>query len=73
MNEDILETQGLKALNEFISDELKGWPLTTPTYDANNETLLEKLVRLRRLDIQPLFLFYLEANPKKPDQAILRV
>ena len=73
MDEELLEREGLRELNDFIRDILKGWPLITQNYDPTKETLDEKLIRLRMLDVQPLFLFYLEANPKKPDQAIMRV
>jgi len=73
LDEATLETMGLQALIEFIKTDLKDWPLITPSYNPNEDTLVEKLTRLTKMDIQPLFTFYLEANPKQPNQAILRV
>lgn len=73
MNETTLEETGEQAFKDAIRLELGGWPLIDPNYDPNEKSLMQKLIRLRKLDIQPLFLFYLEANPKNPAQAILRV
>ena len=73
MDEKTIEDKGEQALKDVINSQLGGWPLISLSYNPDSSTLIQKLVRLRKLNIQPLFYFYLEANPKKPSQAILRV
>lgn len=73
IDEKTIEETGVKALLDVINTELGGWSLINPTYNQDSHTLVDKLVRLRKLNIQPVFSLYLEVNPKIPSQAILRL
>lgn len=64
---------GENALLDFINIDLGGWPLFDNSYDPDKNTLSQKLIRMRKLEIQPLFLLYIDANPKDPKQKVLRV
>ncbi len=73
LDEGTIEVNGEKALLDVINKDLGGWPLLDNSYDPDKITLSQKLIRMRKLEIQPLFLFYIDANPKDPKKKVLRV
>ena len=71
LDEKTIEETGEQELKSIINNELGGWHLLDNTIPI--EDLNQKLIRLRKLEIMPLFLFYVDANPKDPKQKIIRV
>jgi predicted metalloendopeptidase len=71
LDEKTIEETGEQELKSIINNELGGWHLFDNTIPI--EYLNQKLIRLRKLEIMPLFLFYVDANPKDPKQKIIRV
>jgi hypothetical protein len=54
-----------------MNNELGGWHLLDNTIPI--EDLSQKLIRLRKLEIQPLFKCDIDANPKEPQKKIIYV
>ena len=71
LDEKTIEETGEQELKSIMNNELGGWHLLNNTIPI--EDLNQKLIRLRKLEIMPLFLFYVDANPKDPKQKIIRV
>ena len=71
LDEKTIEETGEQELKSIMNNELGGWHLLNNTIPI--EDLNQKLIRLRKLEIQPLFKCDIDANPKEPKQKIIYV
>jgi hypothetical protein len=73
MNETQIEITGVTEMLKVI-EQLGGWSLIEAKQRVvDNSTVFQKILALRKLDMNPLFIAYVSANPKTPDVYVLRV
>lgn len=76
---DLIEERGIDYLLELIASEFGGWPIlnnnpvlssTKPTKEVS---ILDKMIRLKRVESSQLFELFVSTNPKNPRRNVLRV
>ena len=74
-----IEARGMNPLMRIINEELGGWPLLQLKQQPNTSnsttklSILDRMVRLRRIESSELFPLYVSSNPKNPRKSVLRV
>ncbi len=72
-----IEKQGDTKFLAFLKSELGGWPILEDGAAAlgvsSSMSSIDRLIKLRFLDIRPFFDLFISSNPKDPYQSILRV
>ena len=71
---DYLEKNGEAIFLSIIDNEFGGWPLIRNNFEVlANETLIQKMVRIRKLGFKPLIDIHVTLNPKDPQYLMLKV
>lgn len=76
---DLIEERGTDYLLEVISSEFGGWPIldNNPSLSSSKPTkeisILDKMIRLKRVESSQLFELFVSTNPKNPRRNVLRV
>ena len=71
MNEELIDQHGETSFLEILVSEFGGWPLLNNA--KTDISLIERLVRLRKIGYKPFIEIYVTANPKDPQFSILKV
>lgn len=73
----MIEERGIGMIVETIENEFGGWPLLKneqPDLESSsNISIIEKIIKLRKVGSSLPFELYVALNPKDPKQNILRV
>ncbi len=71
----MLEKRGIQPLLTYISERLNGWPILNGTEAAtpSNSSVLDRLIRLKKVDSSQLFELFVSTDPKNPKRNVLRV
>lgn len=57
----------------ILKSELFGWPILADAYNFNAVQAIDRLIKLRLLDVRGFFDLYISTNPKDPASLILKV
>lgn len=57
----------------ILKSELYGWPILTEQYNFNSVPLIDRLIKLRLVDVRGFFDLYVSTNPKDPASLTLKV
>ena len=57
----------------ILKSELFGWPILADGYNFNAVQAIDRLIKLRLLDVRGFFDLYISTNPKDPASLILKV
>jgi hypothetical protein len=75
----LIEKRGTDYLLKAIANEYGGWPILkkNPAVSSSQPTkevsILDKLIRLKRIESSQLFELFVSTNPKNPRRNILRI
>ena len=72
INEDAIEKRGLQPILDYINEELSGWPILNSSTQYNI-TVIDRLIRLKKVDSSQLFECFVSTDPKNPKKNVLRV
>ncbi len=68
MNEELIEKYGEDIILKYIKNEFGGWNIlnneTENNKNYNLTVIMDKLVKLRMLNVKPFFDFDVQSNPK---------
>ena len=77
MNEELIEKYGEEVILKYIQNEFGGWNILNKESENNknfNSTvIMDKLVKLRMLNVKPFFDFDVQSNPKNSSLTVLRL
>ncbi|CAF0711920.1 unnamed protein product [Brachionus calyciflorus] len=68
-----IEEKGFSVLLDIIEKNFGGWPLLKGEKLDNSTKIIDKLIKLRKLDASQFFEVFISLNPKDPKKYILRV
>ena len=68
-----IEEKGVDKLLKLINEEFMGWPILKSNEYNETSSLLEKLIRLKKVESSQIFEIYVSTNPKDPTKNVLRV
>lgn len=57
----------------ILKSELSGWPILADQYNFNAVSIIDRLIKLRLLDVRGFFDLYVATNPKDPTSLVLKV